>query len=139
MFPEVNYYSNISNNVRHLTSTVTKVPVRDGVRWRIAHPEPVPNRNPKPVIPERRQAVDVASDASNLFVDLEPVTGRVLGHLDDVVGSKVGSKRKSWDWKRTCLDLSDKYGFMQFKLFGFIWKVTRHNTPYSYSDKEPVE
>jgi len=63
-------------------------------RW-VAHAETVPDGDPEPVVTEGCQAVDVAGDAADLLVDLDPVAGRVLGHLDDVVGSQVGSKRKS--------------------------------------------
>ena len=67
------------------------------VRGGVAHAETVPDGDSEPVVAEGSQAVDVAGDAANLLVDLDPVAGRVLGHFDNVIGSQVGSKRKSFE------------------------------------------
>ncbi len=66
------------------------------VGGRVAHSETISDGNPEPVVAEGGQSVDVAGDAANLLIDLVPVPGRVLGHLDNIVGSQVGSQRKSW-------------------------------------------
>ncbi len=63
------------------------------VGGRVAHAEAVPDGDPEPVVPEGGEAVDVTGDAPDLLVDLVPVTVGVLGHLDHVVGGKVGAER----------------------------------------------
>jgi hypothetical protein len=67
--------------------------VSHGVGGRVAHAEAVSDGDPEPVVPEGGEPVDVAGDAPDLLVDFVPVAVGVLGHLDHVVGGKVGAER----------------------------------------------
>ncbi len=96
------------------------------VRRRVAHAETVPDGDPEPVVTKGSQTVDVAGDAADLLVDLDPVAGRVLGHLNDVVGSQVGSKRKSCKQeKMNTLREQDVFTFRnEWPIFRLIFKET---------------
>ena len=75
--------------------TAETSPVCDSVGRRVAHAEPVPDRDPEPVVTEGGEADNVAGDAADLLIDFVPVAVGVLGHLDDVVWGQVGSKWNS--------------------------------------------